>query len=233
MDGVLFDTERISTECCFWAADELGISISREAVYGCFGLSGTLTREFIVRTMEPQYPGGSFPYDAYSKKWSEGFSKRLEEEVPMMPGVVELLDYLEKKGIKAAIASSTRRERVLSNLEKNGLQNRFAVIISGDMVQNGKPAPDIYRKACRELGVACREAMAVEDSPNGIRSAHAAGLYTVMVPNMVMPGPELEGLYDLTCTESIYGRTKRVKDFSNLTLSLGCTRAKRADGRQI
>ena len=75
----------------------------------------------------------------------------------------------------------------------------FQKIICGDMVEHGKPAPDIYLKACEELGVAPGQALAVEDSFNGIRSAYAAGLYTVMVPDQLPPTEEILALVDKKC----------------------------------
>lgn len=84
----------------------------------------------------------------------------------------------------------------MSNLTKGGIADYFEKVIAGNMVEHSKPDPDIYLKACAALGVACCEAMAVEDSPNGIRSAKAAGMVTVMVPDQIALTPELEKLFD-------------------------------------
>lgn len=197
MDGVLFNTERISCECCFEASRLLGLGITDEAVYGCFGLNGTDGRAHVLRSMEGAYPNGTFPYDSYKQKHDELFGKRLENGVPVMKGVRELLDFLREKGIRTAVASSTNYVRVMSNLTNSGLAEYFEEVITGNMVEHSKPQPDIYLKACDALGVRPQDAMAVEDSPNGIRSAAAAGMVTVMVPDMVKPTPELEALYDL------------------------------------
>lgn len=197
MDGVLFDTERISCECCFEASRQLGLGVTDETVYGCFGLNAADGRAHVLRSMEQAYPDGSFPYDAYKKKHDELFAGRLEEGVPVMEGVRELLDFLREKEIKMAVASSTNYVRVMSNLTGSGLAEYFQEIITGNMVAHSKPQPDIYLKACDALGVCPRDAMAVEDSPNGIRSAAAAGMVTVMIPDMIEPTPELERLYDL------------------------------------
>ena len=197
MDGVLFDTERISCECCFEAARLLGVGITDEAVYGCFGLNAADGRAHVVQAMEKAYPGGSFPYDAYKRKHDELFAGRLETGVPVMEGVRELLVFLREKGIRMAVASSTNYARVMSNLDAGGLTGYFEEVITGNMVEHSKPQPDIYQKACDALGVRPQEAMAVEDSPNGIRSAKAAGMITVMIPDMVEPDAELKALYDL------------------------------------
>lgn len=195
MDGVLFDTERISCECCFEAARQLELQVPKETVYGCFGLSDC--RAFVMNSMESTYPNGTFPYDAYRKKHDELFAKRLEAGPPVMKGVRELLEFLKEHDIRTAVASSTRYERVMSNLTYTGLVDFFDKIITGDMVKRSKPEPDIYLEACRRLDVLPQDAAAVEDSPNGIRSAAAADMVTVMVPDMVAPTPELEELFDL------------------------------------
>lgn len=197
MDGVLFDTERISCECCFEASRLLGLGITDEAVYGCFGLNAVDGRAHVIRSVERAYPGGAFPYDVYKKKHDELFGKRLEMGVPVMKGVQELLDFLREKEIKMAVASSTNYARVMSNLTGSGLAGYFQEVITGNMVEHSKPQPDIYLKACDALGVCPKEAMAVEDSPNGIRSASAAGMVAVMIPDLIDPTPELEEFYDL------------------------------------
>lgn len=197
MDGVLFDTERISCECCFEASRLLDLKITDEAVYGCFGLNAADGRAHVIRSMEEIYPDGTFPYDVYKQKHDELFGKRLESGVPVMEGVLELLDFLREKGIKTAVASSTNYARVMSNLTGSGLTGYFQEVITGNMVEHSKPQPDIYLKACDALGVRPQDAMAVEDSPNGIRSAAAAGMITVMIPDMVEPTAELKALYDL------------------------------------
>ena len=87
----------------------------------------------------------------------------------------------------------------MEHLDRAGITSYFQKIICGDMVEHGKPAPDIYLKACEELGAAPGQALAVEDSFNGIRSAYAAGLYTVMVPDQLPPTEEILALVDKKC----------------------------------
>ena len=81
-------------------------------------------------------------------------------------------------------------------------------MITGDMVEHSKPEPDIYLKACKELGVLPEEAIAIEDSPNGIRSAYRAGMKPVMVPDLIEPTPEIEAMlykkFDSLCEVQEY-----------------------------
>ena len=85
------------------------------------------------------------------------------------------------------MASSTRYSSVVNHLEEAGIKDYFSVIVTGDMVEHSKPKPDIYLLACEKLGVEPAKAYAVEDSYNGIRSAHAAGMKPVMVPDLLEP----------------------------------------------
>ena len=187
MDGVLFDTERMSCECCFETAKQLGLTLAEEAVYGGCGRNEASLRRHIMETEEPWYPNGTFPYEKYRERFMALFQERLERE---------LLEYLKEKQIKTAIASSTKGSLVRKHLERTGLSGYFQEIVSGDMVEKSKPEPDIYLKACEAVGVLPENAMGIEDSFNGIRAVAAAGMTAVMVPDMVQPDEEIRQIYD-------------------------------------
>ena len=106
--------------------------------------------------------------------------------------VVELLTFLKEDGKKIALASSTRRQTVTNQLKDAGILNFFDNVICGDMVEHSKPAPDIFLKACAELGVAPERAYAIEDSYNGIRAAHAGHLLPIMVPDLLPANEEMQ-----------------------------------------
>ena len=179
MDGVLFDTERMSCECCFEAAKQLGLTLAEEAVYGGCGRNEASLRRHIMETEEPWYPNGTFPYEKYRERFMALFQESLERELPIKKGVRELLEYLKEK-----------------HLERTGLSGYFQEIVSGDMVEKSKPEPDIYLKACETVGVLPENAMGIEDSFNGIRAVAAAGMTAVMVPDMVQPDEEIRQIYD-------------------------------------
>ena len=112
----------------------------------------------------------------------------------MKEGVRELLSYLKEAGYKIGLASSSRRESIESHLSRAGISSYFESITSGDMVEHSKPEPDIYRIACASLSVEPENAIAIEDSPNGLKSAYRAGMYPVMVPDMIAPTKETDEL---------------------------------------
>ena len=109
----------------------------------------------------------------------------------MKPGVVELLTFLKEERKKIALASSTRRPTVVNQLKNAGILDFFDQVICGDMVERSKPAPDIFLKACEELGVKPECAYAIEDSYNGIRAAYAGKLHPIMVPDLLPETAEM------------------------------------------
>jgi len=110
---------------------------------------------------------------------------------PVMPGVLDYLDGARRLGLKAAVASSAPGEYVRGELLRLGLFERFDAVKCGEDAPRCKPAPDLYLAAAGALGVAPGEAVALEDSPNGVAAAKAAGLYCVAVPNAVTCGLDL------------------------------------------
>lgn len=187
MDGILFDTERLCMETWKEFAEEKGIENIETALIGCIGLNRTDTRLFLEN-----FYGKDFPYDELRQITSERMQKKMEKEIPVLPGVVELLDYLVEKQVKIGLASSSRSEVIKSHITRARLTDYFEVIVGGDMIEHSKPLPDIYLIACEKLGVAPGEAYAIEDSPNGIRSAYSAGMKAIMVPDLIEPTEEME-----------------------------------------
>lgn len=190
MDGVLFDTERMSCECWDEVSREMKLGDLSEGVKGCVGLNNNDSHIL----MHNLY-GMDFPYQEFIDTVHALMGRRiLEEGIPLKEGVVEILDYLTGRGYIIGLASSTSKASVLSHLEDAGITHYFKAVITGDMVEHSKPMPDIYLKACEELGVSPMNAIAIEDSPNGIRSAYRAGMKPVMVPDLIEPTPEISAM---------------------------------------
>lgn len=190
MDGVLFDTERLCQESWITAAEEDGLPGMQEIFPQCIGLNANDSRRIVLGAY-----GEDFDYEGFRQRASDWFWDYIEKNgLPLMPGVRELLAWLEESGWTVGLASSTRRTSVQKCLERAGIGGYFRAVVTGDMVEHSKPQPDIYLMACRELGVEPEQAYAIEDSPNGIRSAHAAGMVPLMVPDMIAPDAEMEGL---------------------------------------
>lgn len=190
MDGVIFDSEAKVVECWQIVADKYGIPDIEDACRHCLGINRDATRAYMLEAY-----GQDFPYDEYKREMSDLFHKRYGNgRLPVKAGVREILSWIKEHGIKIALASSTRRAIVEAELKAAGLYDYFDKVICGDMVEKSKPAPDIFLKACNELGVRPCDAYAIEDSYNGVRSAQSAGLKCIMVPDLVPATDEMREL---------------------------------------
>ena len=190
MDGVLFDTERLCQDCWLELAKEFDIPNMEEVYALCVGVNAQTTERIVYENY-----GKDFPYEQYCKLTSEMYKRYIETNgIPVKPGVRETLAALASAGLRLAVASSTRREKVLQHLRDAGIATYFSAVIGGDTVSHSKPHPEIFLKACEGLGVAPEEAIAVEDSHNGIRAAYAAGMTPVMVPDLLPVTEEMRNL---------------------------------------
>lgn len=171
-DGVLVDSETIANEVCAAAMTAAGFAITPQE---CRRRYLGMTMRALMVDAEASW-GRSFPpgwQDAYSRQ----VHARLEAEVTAIPGVAEAVDAVIAAGWPVAVASSSGHAKIALNLGRTGLAARFAGrVFSGQDVAHGKPAPDVYLLAARALGVAPQTCIAVEDSPNGVRAAVAAGM---------------------------------------------------------
>ena len=190
MDGVLFDTEIVCMKAWMAVAERRGLSGMEEIFNQVIGLNANDSRLIVLKAY-----GEDFDYPGFRQEAAEFFQKDIRENgLPVKPGVPEILEWLKGSGYKVGLASSTRSESVLSHLKQAEMEDYFSVVVTGDMIEHSKPRPDIYLLACSRLGVEPEQAYAIEDSPNGVRSAHAAGMWTIMVPDMIAPDEEMRRL---------------------------------------
>jgi len=190
MDGVIFDSERATMECWIELANKYGIENIEEPYYRCTGTTMVRTREIMLETY-----GQDFPYDTYAKEASVMYHTKYDGgRLPMKPGIRELLEFLRENGKKIAIASSSRSQTVINQIRDAGIEDYFDAVICGDMVERSKPAPDIFLKACSELGVEPVRAYGIEDSYNGVRALHAGRLHPIMVPDLLPATDEMRGI---------------------------------------
>ncbi len=192
MDGLMLDTEKLLVKYWCMAANRLGFPMQREHALYLRSFSGKFARPKLK-----EWFGESCDYeqirDLRVKLMSEYTDKYgLEKKA----GLDELLDYLKENGYRTAVATATDIGRATKYLKQIGVYEKFEQIICGNMLENGKPCPDIYLYACEKLGLKPSECMALEDSPNGVKSASTAGCVTVMVPDLTPPEKEqLDAVY--------------------------------------
>ena len=187
MDGVIFDSEQAVYNGWKELSQKYGFENLDIPYMKCIGVNGASSRRIFL-----DYYGEDFPYDKYKDEQSKNYHEKYDGgRLPLKKGVRELLQNLKTNNYKVAIASSTRTALVVRQIEEADLAQYFDVIVGGDMVSRSKPEPDIFLRACDELGCEPGEAYVIEDSYNGIRAAFAAGMHPVMVPDMLAPDDEM------------------------------------------
>ncbi|WP_159349598.1 HAD family hydrolase [Roseomonas harenae] len=189
MDGLLLDTETLAMDALVTAGDALGYDMPREFCHLMIGAPADRCRALVVEKY-----GAEFPLARYFETQEEHLRALVDTgRMTMKKGVVELLDDLDRRGIRRAIATSSSRARTEHHLGLVGIAQRFAHIVTRDDVARGKPNPDPFLKAAELLGVAPAACLVLEDSYNGVRAAHAAGMRVIMVPDLLDPTEEMRG----------------------------------------
>ncbi|MCH5206281.1 MAG: HAD family phosphatase [Oscillospiraceae bacterium] len=208
MDGLLLDTEKLLVRFWVEAANKAGFPMTRDQALGL----RSLHRKFAIPYLKELF-GEEFDYDTVRTRRMGLMSSYLADNpLELKSGARELLDYLNSQKIPAAICTATDYERTRDYLSQTGIFERFDRIVCATMVEYGKPRPDIYLYAAEQLGLKPLECVALEDSPNGVRSAADAGCITVMVPDLTQPDSELSGL--------IYEKADSLKDVIHIIDSL-------------
>lgn len=123
--------------------------------------------------------------------WNQMAIEKYHHEVPFKPGAEKFLQHCRKRGITLGIATSNSKELVNAVTSALHFDSDINEIVTACEVAHGKPAPDVYLYACEQIGEAPQDCIAVEDSPNGIKSAYAAGCKPVMVPDLTQPDEEI------------------------------------------
>lgn len=204
MDGTIFDSERLVLDCWECVGERHGIPGIREVFIRCIGTNKLRTQEIVFG-----HYGKDFPYETFSEESSALFHELTEKEgIPVKPGTAELLNYLSEHKIPMGLASSTRLAVVTQELKAAGLYDYFQVVVGGDLLRNSKPAPDIYLMTCERMGILPGNTYAIEDSYNGIRSAHSAGMHPIMVPDMMPATEEMQSL-----SEAVFADLFQVKEY--------------------
>ncbi|MCM5572101.1 HAD family phosphatase [Burkholderiaceae bacterium FT117] len=183
MDGLMLDTERVALECWLDTARDAGWEITRDDCLAMVGLDQRASERALMQRV-----GQDFPLREISDRAKEVYLRRLRSEgIGLKPGLTALLDWLAAHSVPVAVATSTRHLLAVEKLELAGLSRRFEVVVCGDQVPEGKPAPHVYLEAVAQLGLQPAACVALEDSDIGLRAAHAAGLACIVVPDLRPP----------------------------------------------
>ena len=189
MDGLLFDTERLYEEATLAAVAELGCEMSLAFFRSTIGSAWPVIRARLL-----DHYGPAFAAEELRTTARQRFNDLVDHDVPVKPGALELLDLLDELRLPRAIATTSSRPTVLHHLGRHGLADRFHHIVAHGDYTLAKPEPEPFLKAAGHLGVEPGFCLALEDSHNGVRSASAAGMMTVMVPDLLPPTDEIQRL---------------------------------------
>jgi HAD superfamily hydrolase (TIGR01509 family) len=189
MDGTLHDTEGVYHASLKQAVHALGFTITDAFCHSMIGMPGP-----VCDAMLCDHLGPGFPFADFDRLYGDFIDSALRAAVPLKPGAAELLDALGQHGLKKAVATSARRHAAELHLGRSGLRAHLPIVVTRDDVARGKPYPDLFLRAAELLDVAPDECLAVEDSLNGIRAAHAAGMMPIMVPDLLTPTDEISAM---------------------------------------
>ena len=179
MDGLMFNTEDLYNIVGESLLQRRGKTFTLELKRAMMGLPGKEAFE-VMRSQ----CGLSESVQALMRETDELFVDLLPAEIEKMPGLDRLLELLEQKGLPKAVATSSHRKFAKRALGFFDLEPRFEFVLTGDDVERGKPNPDVYLMAARNLELEPQDLLVLEDSHIGSRAAKAAGAFTIAVPTV-------------------------------------------------
>ena len=186
MDGTLFDTEKLYRKTWIEIGEKWGFENIGELYPQVVGRS----RELIIELLKEVY-GEDHDYTAFFAERTEYFRRLTEKEIPLKSGCFEILEFLKENNIPCAVATSTKDPIASANLKRAGVYEYFDAIVTGDMIERGKPFPDIFLKAGEMLGADANTTAVCEDSYTGITGAHKAGMKPLMIIDLLEPTDEI------------------------------------------
>lgn len=210
MDGTLFDTERLGFE--FWkkALKRYGHVMNKEVYISLMGRK----RKDSSKILAEKY-GKDVPIEKiYEEKDREMLKFICENGAPVKTGVYELLEFLNERGYKVALATSSLRKKTIDLLEKAGIRDKFKAIVCGDDVVKSKPDPEIFLRAARELEADPQKCIVLEDSPVGVKAAYNGGMLAINIPDLKEPDKEIEKFSYKICSSLL-----EVRDYLKMSNS--------------
>lgn len=196
MDGLLLDTEMHYKRSWTEAAKEMGFDITDDLYLKLIGITVADAEEVLAKEFGPGFAKdkfhtrAAFLYEELHKK----------EGLPLKPGVRELLIWAKEKNVPCAVGTSTVQAEAIKRLQHHKIHEYFQVVIGGDMVEHGKPHPDIFLKAQAELKLSPDNCLILEDAHSGLLAARAGGMRSCLVPDLLPASDEsrsiAEGVFD-------------------------------------
>lgn len=206
MDGTLVDTEKLAVRAWVKASDALGLGFNEQDVLGF--IIGR-TKADILENLTERF-GSRETAERLFNQHQEYREQLVDAELEAKPGAAEVLDALKAAGYTLGLASSSHRPTVNHVLELAGLDGRFDAMTCGEEVKHGKPDPESFTTAAQQLGADPARCAVVEDSYNGVKAGHAAGMKVVMIPDLLPVTEEIAPLCDAVLS-SLYELPEALK----------------------
>ena len=187
MDGVIFDTEKVYLDIWTEVFEKYGYKMTKELYVTVMGTG----RKNVIKTFLENF-GDDLPIEKmYEEKDNQLFYRIENQGISLKEGVKELFSMLKEKDYKIALATSAKKERVEKQIKDKWLKESFDAIVCGDDVEKGKPSPDIFLKAAKEIDVEPENCFVVEDSPAGIKAAFSGGMKGIHVEDLKVADEEI------------------------------------------
>ena len=200
MDGTMLDTEPLSMQGWQAAIKAQNLNVSQQLFDTTFNAIIGTNADNCRKVITASIP--NFDYEAGYNVARDYMDDYMQANgVPLKPGLLELLDYLEKMNIKKCVATSTRKEKATRNLEWANIAHRFEVIVGGDEVEASKPNPDIFLKAASLCGIAPQACLVLEDSAAGTTGGYHAGMQVIIVPDILQPDDDIRKMAVTVCND--------------------------------
>ncbi len=197
MDGLMFDTERVYQRTWLELAKELGQTPNPDFPRRVAGTLGEGMYQ-VIRAFYPEVDPVQMWNDCKTR-----VAEQVAKELPEKPGLHEILSGLKEAGLCLAVASSSPMSTIQRNLNQAGIAHYFDAVVSSAQTGRGKPNPDVFLLAAKELGLPPEQCYVLEDSPNGVRAGVAAGCTTIMVPDTIPPDEEIRSMAAAVCDDLI------------------------------
>ena len=180
MDGLMFDTEQLYERTWGQAVSEQGKVFTREIHSLIMGRSKADSAQILLDVQK-----------VIDRQTPLFFEALQTEQIPAKKGLFPLLDALEQRGLKKAVASSSQPKKIDFLLKQHGLEHRFDCVVSGHQVHASKPNPEIFLLTAEQLGEPPANVLVLEDSNAGIRAAHNGGFRSILIPDLCKLEPDV------------------------------------------
>lgn len=197
MDGLLLDSEKLALVSFEATREHFQLPDRYDVFEKLIGANALLAKEVLREGF-----AGLIEPEVFDAVWQERYLElTTERPIPLMSGVENLLATLKAMGKPMAVATSSKTEGAINKLTAAGIYDYFSVLVGGDQVEQSKPKPDIFLLAAHKLNSDAKHCLAFEDSENGVKAAHAAGMTVVQIPDLIQPSADLLALGHIVLTK--------------------------------